>query len=59
MINAIELLRVPEQRLVTRRRRQIMDDEALDLRELDKAEHKDLWVRDFIARFAEVMRSKR
>ena len=49
----------PEQRLVARRRRQIMDDETLDRLELDTPEHKDSWVRDFIARLAGVIRSMR
>ncbi len=45
------------ERLLARRRRQIMDDETGEPRELHTTEHEDSWVRDFIARLAEVIRS--
>jgi hypothetical protein len=48
----------PEQRLLTRRRRQILDDETMDRLDPDTPERKDAWVRDFIARLAGVIRSK-
>jgi hypothetical protein len=45
-----------EHRLV-RRRRQILDDETLDRFELDTPERKSAWVKDFIDRFAGVIRN--
>jgi hypothetical protein len=47
----------PEQRLLTRRRRQIWDDQTMDRLELDTPEREDSWVKDFIARLAGVIRS--
>ena len=47
----------PEQRLLTRRRRQIRDDQTMDRLELDTPDREDSWVKDFIARLAGVVRS--
>ena len=47
----------PERRLLTRRRRQIWDDQTMDRLELDTPEREDSWVKDFIARLAGVIRS--
>jgi len=45
-----------EQRLV-RRRRQILDDETLDRFELDTPGRKGAWMKEFIDRFAGVIRN--
>jgi hypothetical protein len=47
----------PEQRLLTARHRQIMDDQTMDRLELDTPEREDSWVKDFIARLNGVIRS--
>jgi hypothetical protein len=46
----------PGQQLL-RRRRHILDDQAMDRLELDTPEREDAWVKDFIGRLAGVLRN--